>query len=201
MDLASTIPGTRDKLLQTSLELMWTNSYGTVSVDDICKKAGVKKGSFYHFFPSKSDLAVAAFEEEWAKKKSWYDRIFSSSLAPLDRFREFCREALKQQELKKSEIGYVCGCPYTTIGSELCSYDDSVRSKATEIIDRTRQYYESAIREAISRGEIPPCDPAKKSREVYNYMIGCLMHARIANDIDALSELESGILHLLKRDG
>lgn len=188
---------TKDKLLKTSLELMWANSYGTVSVDDICKKAGVKKGSFYHFFPSKSDLAVAAFEEEWACKKTWYDQVFSSSEPPLERFRTLCREAVKQQQKKKSEIGYICGCPYATIGAELCAYEDSVRSKASEVIERTLTYYESSVREAVSRGDIPNCNPAKKARELYNYIIGCMTHARIANDIEALDELESGVMQLL----
>jgi len=36
--------------------------YGVVTIDDICQRAGVKKGSFYYFFESKSALAVAALE-------------------------------------------------------------------------------------------------------------------------------------------
>jgi len=43
---------TKQKLLETAMELIWVSSYGSVGVDDICKRAGVSKGSFYHFFPS-----------------------------------------------------------------------------------------------------------------------------------------------------
>jgi TetR/AcrR family transcriptional repressor of nem operon len=50
--------GTRQKLIDTATDLIWTSSYGSVSVDDICHTAGVKKGSFYHYFPSKHDLAA-----------------------------------------------------------------------------------------------------------------------------------------------
>jgi len=42
--------GTKDKLLQVAFDLLWDNSYGSVSVGDICERAGVNKGSFYHFF-------------------------------------------------------------------------------------------------------------------------------------------------------
>ena len=55
----------REKLLQVAFDLIWKQSYGSVSVDDICERAEVKKGSFYYFFPSKSDLAVAAYEAHW----------------------------------------------------------------------------------------------------------------------------------------
>ena len=55
----------KTKLLETAIDMIWASSYGSVSVDDICAKAGVNKGSFYYAFKSKSDLAVAAFERHW----------------------------------------------------------------------------------------------------------------------------------------
>ncbi len=46
-------------------ELLWTGSYGSTTIDQICEKAGVKKGSFYYFFDSKCELAVEALEASW----------------------------------------------------------------------------------------------------------------------------------------
>ena len=63
--------------------LIWESSYGSISVDDICKRAGVNKGSFYYAFKSKSDLAAAAFEDHWNKKRGLMDEIFSSQVPPL----------------------------------------------------------------------------------------------------------------------
>src|ERR1700751_2897723 len=54
------------KLLRTAHELISQQSYGSVGVDQICEQSGVKKGSFYHFFRSKSELTVAAYEYHWA---------------------------------------------------------------------------------------------------------------------------------------
>src|SRR6267154_2537844 len=50
----------RLKLLRTAHELIWRQSYGSVGVDQICEQSGVKKGSFYHFFRSKSERALRA---------------------------------------------------------------------------------------------------------------------------------------------
>src|SRR5471032_405500 len=69
---------TKRKLLATAMEMIWESSYGSVSVDDICTKAGVNKGSFYYAFKSKSDLAVAAFERYWEHKRPLLDQVFSS---------------------------------------------------------------------------------------------------------------------------
>lgn len=52
----------KEKLLDVAFKLIWDQSYGSVSVDDICQQAEVKKGSFYHFFESKAELAIAAYE-------------------------------------------------------------------------------------------------------------------------------------------
>ena len=41
-------------------ELFWTVSYDRTTIDQICEKAGVKKGSFYYFFDDKAALAEAA---------------------------------------------------------------------------------------------------------------------------------------------
>lgn len=42
---------------------MTTRGYSATSVDDIIKSAGVAKGSFYHAFKSKEDLAITALED------------------------------------------------------------------------------------------------------------------------------------------
>jgi AcrR family transcriptional regulator len=42
------------------MDLIWENSNGATSVDAICQRAVVRKGSFYYFFKSKSQLAPDA---------------------------------------------------------------------------------------------------------------------------------------------
>ncbi len=49
---------------------MLQNAYHAVSVDEICTRANVKKGSFYHFFDSKMNLALQTMDEEHQESKS-----------------------------------------------------------------------------------------------------------------------------------
>jgi len=78
------------RLMDAVLELIWTGSYGTTTIDQICEKAGVKKGSFYYFFESKAELALEALEASWKDKQAELDRIFSAVVPPLDRIRKYC---------------------------------------------------------------------------------------------------------------
>lgn len=50
---------TRSEILHIALELFSKNGYDATSVAEICKKAKVSKGAFYHHFPSKQDLFLA----------------------------------------------------------------------------------------------------------------------------------------------
>src|SRR3954465_15952475 len=128
-------PGiTKDKLLQVAFDLIWDSSYGSVSVGDICDRAGVNKGSFYHFFESKTDLAVEAYQEHWKEKQTLLDRLFSPQTPPLERTQQWClfsrnRAPLEpddqwcqflydSQKEKTEKYGHVCGCPLRRFGAE-----------------------------------------------------------------------------------
>ena len=50
----------KTKLLDAALHVIRAKGYAATTVDDICHKAGVTKGSFFHHFKSKDELAIAA---------------------------------------------------------------------------------------------------------------------------------------------
>lgn len=50
----------RTRLLDAAMKVIREQGYAASTVDDICAAAGVTKGAFFHHFPSKEDLAVAA---------------------------------------------------------------------------------------------------------------------------------------------
>ena len=51
-----------DDLLEIARELFWKHGFRRVSVEEICKKAGVSKMTFYRFFPNKLELAKTIFD-------------------------------------------------------------------------------------------------------------------------------------------
>src|SRR5438046_2372808 len=48
------------KFLEAALYVIRAKGYSATTVDDICKTAGMTKGSFFHHFKSKEELAIAA---------------------------------------------------------------------------------------------------------------------------------------------
>lgn len=183
-----------ERLMTAALDLMWEESYGAVSIDDICSRAAVKKGSFYYFYDSKAALAVAALERMSQAQKLIWDEQFSPTTPPLDRIRARCEFTYKKQVELKAKHGKVLGCPLCSVGSEICNQDEQIRDKIREICTRNMKYWESAIRDAQTEGLIAPGDAAAKARCVFAYYEGLITQARIYNDAELLRNLGDLVL-------
>ena len=185
------------RLLSTAMELIWESSYGSVSVDDICRKAGVKKGSFYHFFPSKSDLTIAAMEADWRAKQPELDAVFSPQTPPLQRLERYFAHSLRCQTEKFAACGKICGCPMITLGAELSTQEETIRSKAAEILGRYLRYLESALRDAQEEGTAADTPPRELAEQVFSLYQGTLLQAKIRNDLAPLRTLNATALRLI----
>ncbi|MBX3741610.1 MAG: TetR/AcrR family transcriptional regulator [Akkermansiaceae bacterium] len=189
----------KERLLDAALDLIWKRSYGALTIDAICEKAGVKKGSFYYFFDSKSTLAAAALHENWYScGRETYDRLFSASVPPLERITNFLRNVHEGQTKVVKEHGQVLGCPCFSVGSESTSEDEAVREKAKEVLGNQLRYFESAIRDAQAEGSIPPGDPAAKAKCLFSFFEGSLAQARIHNDLNFIKDLPETAIGLLR---
>ena len=188
---------TKQKLLAAAMELIWESSYGSVSVDDICNRAGVNKGSFYHAFKSKSDLAVAAFEDYWQTKRPILDEIFSPQIPPLERLDRYCQLIISDQREKQRSFGKLLGCPFCSIGSELSTQDEKIRQKAEQLSTRSQKYLESLVRDLAAEGLIDLEEAPDLGREIFAYIVGALLQAKIENSMTHLERLPHGVMRLL----
>jgi TetR/AcrR family transcriptional repressor of nem operon len=187
----------KNKLLSVAFDLIHEHSYGTVSVEQICRRAQVNKGSFYYFFKTKTDLVVAAYEEHWRLKESNYERIFAKENPPLQRLKLWCDYIRDVQRQRHKKYKHVCGCPYTSVGGELATQDKKIRLKAQDLVERHVRHLADAIQDAISNGDAEPGDPEAKAKLVHAFIIGLLLRAKIDNDLKILKHAEEGVLALI----
>ena len=187
----------RQRLLDAAIELIWRESYGAVTVDDICEKAGVKKGSFYYFFKSKTELVISALETHWLKLRPELDRIFSPSVPPLDRLKGYFEFIYERQCRLKREMGCVPGCPYQSLGSETSNCDKIICQKIHEILKSVSRYFETALRDAQAEGLVERRDVQEQVRAVLALYGGALAQARIANDPEPIRHVFDGVIRIL----
>ena len=187
----------KKRLMDAVSELIWSGSYGSTTIDHICEKAGVKKGSFYYFFDSKSELAIEAIEARWQDRRAELDAIFSPMNPPLDRLRKYCESNYEFQREIKNQYGRVLGCPLFALGAEVCTQEAALSKKVEEILNYNRKYIESAIRDAHTAGVIKAPDPAAKAGMLQAYCEGLLTQARIQNDVEVLRDAVRGWFAIL----
>jgi TetR/AcrR family transcriptional regulator, transcriptional repressor for nem operon len=180
----------KGRLMDAAMDLMWQNSYSAASVDAICERAGAKKGSFYYFFKSKSELAAAALEADWKKKRVEMDSIFSPTVPPLERFDRYFDFVYDRLAEVQKKCGSILGCPFMSVGSEVSTQDQIVREAIDRIMDRKLQFFVSTVRDAAAQGLIVARDPEAKAKALFACYQGTVAQARIQNDLDLLRQFK-----------
>jgi TetR/AcrR family transcriptional regulator, transcriptional repressor for nem operon len=97
-------PSARQKLLAAALELVREKGYSSTSVDELCAHAGVTKGAFFHHFPTKDALAVAAANHWSALTGAFFETApYRKHSDPLDRVLGYLdfRKALLKGEISE----------------------------------------------------------------------------------------------------
>jgi TetR/AcrR family transcriptional repressor of nem operon len=180
----------RQRLLNAASDLLWEKSYHSVTVDEVCARASVRKGSLYHFFDSKSALTVAVLQHLWKTvAEPAYDKHFSLANPPLARITNFLGWLQRLQLEKYGELGSVLGWPFFTLGCELGAREPAINKTLCDIESAELSYFESAILDAIDQDAIEPGIPREEALSLRAAIEGILGRARILNDLDELSSL------------
>ena len=187
----------KERLMAAVRDLIWSGSYGTTTIDQICEKAMVKKGSFYYFFESKSDLAVASLQESSLAYQAELDTIFSISNAPMDRLRSYAESGYKCQVDLKRKYGRMLGCPLFSLGAEISTHEQKLRETIQQVLNLHRRYLESTIRDGQADGSFAVTDTQAAARAVLTYFEGLYTQARIYNEMIPPTESHANVLRLL----
>lgn len=186
---------TRNRLLQEAASLMWERSFQAAGVDELCQRAKATKGSFYHFFPSKTDLAVAAIESSWAQvKAAFFEPIFSGNASGLKQLQNLVDKVYAFQVSTASEKGAFLGCPFGNLGQEMARQDEQIRKTLQKIFDAHCAYIETALVRAQKAGEIPAGNNKQRAKNVFALMEGAQLLAKVANDPKVLRGAMSAVM-------
>jgi len=190
------VSSTRERLIEVAIRLFWRYGYSSVSVDQLCEEALVKKGSFYHFFPSKEELALAAIDAHWADRKPRLDALFSPSLPALERFERYFTYIVRRQSELLAEQGHVLGCLYFSLGTENLD-QPRLSEKIRDILTVYERYYQNALVEARDAGQLHLDNPRLKAKALFRFIEGHLADARLHNSLEGLREMPDQAWELL----
>jgi AcrR family transcriptional regulator len=145
---------TRQEIFDTAMELFDSKGYENVSIFEICEKAGVSTGAFYHHFKAKDQILM----EEFMKADDFYRELLQD-IAGMDDYREKLRaftvatmKFMADMGLKRVKVTY-----HTQIGPDKeASYLGNEKRALYSIVEGLyREGQESGeVRRDISAGDL-----------------------------------------------
>ncbi|MCO6011003.1 TetR/AcrR family transcriptional regulator [Actinoallomurus purpureus] len=187
----------RQKILTVGQSLLELRGYSALGVAEICKTAGVPKGSFYYFFESKEALALAVIDEQWNAQLREWTHILNGDAAPLQRLRELFEHTEAAQRAGQQECGTISGCLFGNLTLEMSNHTQAVRERLQEIFDAQVVMVEGVITEALERGDVTVTATRETARSIVAQLEGQVLFAKLYNDTGHLTALWTNCLALL----
>ncbi|MFD6974508.1 TetR/AcrR family transcriptional regulator [Streptomyces sp. NPDC059979] len=188
----------RNKILTAAQSLIELRGYSALGVAEICKTAGVPKGSFYYFFESKEALALAVIDEHWAIQRQGWAGALGGKAEPLHRLRQLFEETQTAQRAVQTTCGSVAGCMFGNLSLELSNQTEGIRERLQQIFDAQVDMVEEVIAAALAREEIAVADTRQAARAVVAQLEGQVLFAKLYNNTDQLDTLWANCLALLR---
>lgn len=172
----------RERIVSTAARLFLERSYHAVGVDELCAAADVRKGSFYHYFSSKSELAKAVVD---LHAHAFALRLTGSPDAtPTQKLHAIPDAIGAIQTTLEAQFGRAVGCPFGNLAAELSTTDEEVRGHLAMRLAAMEGQLATTCREAAALGVLRAgTDPDQLAHALFAQYQGIILLAKL-NDSD-----------------
>lgn len=190
----------REKLLEAALEVIREQGYAATAVDDLCARAGVTKGAFFHHFATKDALAVAA-ADHWSEKTSalFAAAAYHRPKDPLDRILAYIdfRKYLIRGEIPDFT------CLVGTMVQEAYGASDAIRDACRRSIEGHAATLEADIAAALVQYNVHGVTAQSLALHTQAVIQGAFIIAKARGDsspaLDSLDHLKRYVELLFER--
>lgn len=190
---------TRVVLIEAGETLMLANGYNNTGLQDIVKAAGVPKGSFYHFFPSKEAFAHEVLIHHHQKGGPEMLACLTAQGVPaLKRLERFFLAARERMEDRKCEGGCLVG----NLAQELADQDEGFRFRLDGIMQHWQDQIQHCLEDAKQSGEIDiDYDVISLSRFLLDSWEGAMLRSKLTKSTEPLDSFMSVVFGSIFKPG
>ncbi|MBX7494299.1 TetR/AcrR family transcriptional regulator [Qipengyuania sp. 6B39] len=170
----------RTRLLEAARDLIRAQGFCATTVDNICRKAGVTKGAFFHHFENKEALGVAAVIH-WSETTSelFADASYHACHDPLDRLLEYIAYRKRIIEGDPAEFSCLAGA----LAQEVYGSHPAIRESCAASIFAHAETLEPDIEAAMAAHRISSnMSPAGVAAHIQAVLQGAFVLAKAADD-------------------
>lgn len=190
----------RDRLLATAARLVHERGYTAVSVNDICEEAGLKKGSFYHFFPSKHALVLATLERFAEYQEARMQAAAMGAVSAREQLVGMLTGMYHGFMQARQAFGAAQGCALGNLAQEMAHRDPELRAALGSIFLRWQARLSLVLERAHAHGELAVRNAPGAAEAIVAYMQGATLLAKATDDPEVLLRLAHGAIALAEAD-
>jgi TetR/AcrR family transcriptional repressor of nem operon len=180
---------TRQRLVDAATDLMWRHGIGEVSVDMILERADVLKGSFYHFFASKTDLLLECLDNIWRTQAERLAVIYAEAATPEEALEQHLKVLAQAQIEGYERLGFVPGTFNMSMPTSLLREDPRITGKLHELMESNRHYLEKGLQQIADRRGLSRS--VKVTARLLSYRVaGAVLAARMNNSLKPLADFK-----------
>ena len=155
---------TRERLLQSGVKTLTEKGFSAAGLDEILRRVSVPKGSFYHYFGSKTEFGIALIQRYADYFSRKLDRILlDESRNPLDRMKLFVTDA----ESGMARYEFKRGCLVGNLGQEMGNLPECFREQLLAVFSEWQGRFSKSLEAAKSAGQIRHDADCEELAEVF----------------------------------
>lgn len=164
---------TRARILQAAMECFAQYGYDAVGVAEICRRAGVTKGGFYHHFPSKQTLFLELLNQWLGGLDVQLEAARSGAATVPESLRQMAGRAQYVFDAAKGQIPL-----YLEFWSK-AARDPVVWQATIEPYRRYRDFFRGIIEAGIAEGSLRPVNPERAAQVLVALAVGLLLQSML----------------------
>ena len=174
----------KEDIIEVGLDIVLSRGFNATGVEAILKQANVPKGSFYNFFSSKEDFALAIIDKFVARREEVFTPIFKDeSLSPLKRIRKSFETLTRSFESDDCTQGCLLG----NLGQEMSGQSDNIRQRLEQSLQRWNRALTILLVAAREEKEIPvDMDAEMLAENLISSFQGALLRAKVKKSTEPL---------------
>lgn len=188
----------RERILRADSELFLGSSIHVVGIAEICSRADVNKGTFYHYFPSKIALLLELIERSTRELVLLYSNIARGTQPPAAKMRAIFKIPEMRNAAWKDIHGSTSGCFISNTILELAATEPAIRDKTRWAVDQLIAGLEPIVADILLGEGDTGADVRRKAEAVFGLMQGAQIFAKVRNDPSLFAEYGERSIELVK---
>jgi TetR/AcrR family transcriptional repressor of nem operon len=192
--MTSAKPDVRQHIIDTGMAIILGKGYSAVGLNEILGAAGVPKGSFYHYFPSKEGFGEALLADYVADYLARLDALLAAPGTAAQRLMAYWDSWIETG----ADDSASCSCLVVKLSGEVADMSEAMRLALLNGTNLIIARIAACLRAGGADGSLPAhAEPDDMAQTLYQMWLGAALLTKLRRNPSALRSARAATARLL----